>query len=54
MPIIALCPDCKGSGKVLREKPLMSNPKAPAAQAHRRGWQTCPRCKGTGQIGTDL
>ena len=53
MPIIAQCPDCHGTGKILKEVPIMSNPRAPMVQKHRIGWQTCPRCNGTGKIGCD-
>ena len=53
MPIIAQCPVCKGTGKVLKELPPMANPNAPGAQPHRRPLETCPRCGGRGVLGTD-
>lgn len=53
MPIIAQCPDCQGTGKVPKEVPILSNPRAPGVQKHRIGLRVCPRCKGTGKIGCD-
>ena len=53
MPIIAQCPECKGTGKVPKDLPPMANPKAPGAQPHRRGMVICPRCGGTGKLGTE-
>jgi len=49
--ILAICPDCKGTGKVPKKLPFLANPKAPATRADRLGLETCPRCRGSGWIG---
>ena len=49
--ILAICPDCKGTGKVPKKLPLLANPKAPLTRADRLGLETCPRCKGSGRLG---
>ena len=46
--ILAVCPVCKGKGKVPRELPFRANPKASATRADKLGMETCPRCKGKG------
>lgn len=44
------CPECKGSGKLLKLWPLTA-----IAMPHELGWQrfTCWRCKGTGTLSDD-
>jgi len=49
--ILCQCPVCKGKGKVLREVPFLANPKAPMTRAGQMGYNTCPRCQGSGSIG---
>jgi len=51
--ILAICPACKGTGKVPRELPFRANPKAPATRADKLGMETCPRCNGSGRIGIE-
>jgi len=51
--ILAVCPICKGAGKVPRELPFRANPKAPATRADKLGTRTCPRCNGSGRIGVE-
>ena len=48
--ILAICPLCKGKGKVPRKLPFLANPKAPATRADRLGFENCPKCHGSGQI----
>jgi len=50
--ILAVCPLCKGTGKVAKELPFRANPKAPATRADKLGMETCPRCGGSGKLGT--
>lgn len=50
--ILAMCPDCKGTGKVPVKPFFLANPKA--SQTRRQGMETCPRCGGTGKIGVGL
>jgi RecJ-like exonuclease len=49
--ILAMCPDCKGTGKVPKTLPFRANPKARGTRVDRMGWRTCTRCNGTGQVG---
>ena len=51
--ILATCPDCKGTGKVPREAPLLANLKDPAIRAYQKKSKTCPRCKGIGRVGVE-
>jgi Ribonuclease G/E len=52
--IMAVCPDCKGTGKVPPKPYFKANPKAPLTRPDRRGLETCRRCGGTGKIGVGL
>jgi len=49
--ILAICPLCKGLGKVPRELPFAANPRVPATRPGRLGLKTCPRCGGQGRMG---
>jgi len=51
--ILAICPLCKGTGKVPKKFPFLANPRAPAIRAYTSGLQTCPRCKGSGRVGVE-
>lgn len=51
--ILAICPLCKGTGKVAKELPFRANPKAPMTRADKLGLKTCPRCNGTGRVGVE-
>ena len=49
--ILAMCPDCKGTGQVPKKLPFLANPKAPMTRADKLGMETCPKCKGSGWVG---
>ena len=49
--ILAICPLCGGAGKVPKQLPFRANPKAPATRADKLGFERCPRCRGSGQVG---
>ena len=49
--IMAMCPECKGAGKVPKKPPFLANPKAPATRADKSKEQTCPNCNGNGWVG---
>ena len=49
--ILAMCPNCKGTGKVPKKLPFLANPRAPLTRADRLGQENCPQCKGTGHVG---
>lgn len=51
MEIVSVCPECSGKGKIPKEPPLFSNPKAPITNPKRSGMRDCPRCGGTGMLG---
>jgi RecJ-like exonuclease len=53
MAILAVCPLCKGKGKIPKPLPFGANPKAPATRADKLGTIICPQCKGTGQVGVE-
>ena len=51
--ILGPCPFCKGTGKIPKRLPFGANPKAPATHTDRLGFETCPRCKGSGNFGAE-
>ena len=53
MAILAVCPLCKGKGKIPKPLPFGANPKAPATHADKLGMIICPQCKGSGQVGVE-
>jgi len=52
MAILSLCPLCKGTGKIPKKVPFLANPRAPATRPGSMGSETCPRCGGSGKVGT--
>ena len=53
MAILARCPECKGTGRILQKLPFRANPKAWATSIARLGMVTCSRCNGSGRIGVE-
>ena len=49
--ILGTCPDCRGTGTIPREAPLLANLKDPAIRAYQAKLRSCPRCNGIGQLG---
>jgi len=49
--ILGTCPNCKGTGTVPREAPLLANLKDPAIRAYQKKSKICPRCNGSGRVG---
>jgi len=55
MAILAKCPVCKGTGKVRKQLPFLANPRVWVTRIRedKSGFETCPRCKGSGRIGIE-
>ena len=53
MPIMGKCPVCKGTGKVPIAFPVVApDVIRPKIRPDRMGSKTCPKCGGSGIIGT--